>query len=204
MLFTDNAKSQIEDYDSVQKILVNFNASNVKELVDRMLYTDLMTRIPDHNLLIGDRMSMAHSLEVRAPFVDYKIVEFAAKLPARLKLHNGKLKYILRKVSERYLPPDVVRRRKQGFGFPIGVWMRTDLADLLRFLLGRSRFAELGIFDQSQIDALVDEHISGKRDHNYRLWILLNLELIHLMYFEGQSIDAVGELIRGHVSAGKS
>lgn len=195
-LFTDKAKSSIEDYESIQKILVHFNADNVDELVDRMLYTDVMTRIPDHNLVIGDRMSMAHSLEVRAPFVDYKMVEFAARLPASLKLHNGRLKYILRQMSRRYLPREVVRRRKQGFGFPLGIWMRTELAELLRNLLGRSRFAELGVFRQPQIDKLLDEHLSGKRDHNYRIWILLNLELIHRLYFEGETVDSVGEMLR--------
>jgi asparagine synthase (glutamine-hydrolysing) len=77
-LFTEDAKSRIEDYASIDKILTHFEATNSDELVDRMLHTDLMTRVPDHNLVIGDRMSMAHSLEVRAPFVDCQVVEFAA------------------------------------------------------------------------------------------------------------------------------
>jgi len=199
-LFSSQAKSQINDYESIQKILVHFDADNANELIDQMLYTDQMTRIPDHNLVIGDRMSMAHSLEVRAPFVDYKIVEFAARLPTRLKIRRGCLKYILRKVSERYLPRQVTKRPKQGFGFPLGVWMRTDLVDLLRHLLRDSRFAALGIFDQSYMDVLLEEHLSGRRDHNYRLWILLNLELIHRMYFENQSIDDVTELVQRYVT----
>ena len=198
-LFTDRAKAEIEDYRSIDKILTHFNASNVEDLIDRMLFTDLMTRIPDHNLVIGDRMSMAHSLEIRAPFVDYRIVEFAARLPGGVKLKRGRLKYILRKLSSRYLPPEVVKLRKQGFGFPLGVWMRTDLADLLHNLLGQSRFAELGIFRQERINELVAEHVSGRQDHNYRLWILLNLEVIYRLYFEGESIDAVSEMLQSHV-----
>jgi len=196
-LFTENAKSSIQDENSVEKILVHFNAGNATELVDRMLHTDLMTRIPDHNLVIGDRMSMAHSLEVRAPFVDHQLVEFAARLPANLKLKNGRLKYILRKLGGRYLPPEIVKRRKQGFGFPLGTWMRTDLVGVLRELLGKSRFAELGIFHQEEVDRLVNEHIAGKVDHNYRLWILLNLEILHRLYFEGESIDSVTDLLQG-------
>ena len=178
LLFTENAKAQIADYESIDKILTHFNATNSNELVDRMLHTDLMTRVPDHNLVIGDRMSMAHSLEVRAPFVDYQVVEFAARLPANLKLKNGRLKHILRKVGSRYLPKEIVKRRKQGFGFPLGTWMRTDLAGVLQQLLGNSRFAELGIFHQEQVNRLVNEHIAGKVDHSYRLWILLNLEIL--------------------------
>jgi len=196
-LFTEHAKQQIEDYHSIDKILTHFNAGNADDLVDRMLNTDLMTRIPDHNLVIGDRMSMAHSLEVRAPFVDYRIVEFAARLPGNVKLRRGRLKYILRKLSARYLPPEIVKLRKQGFGFPLGPWMRTDLAALLENLLGRSRFAELGIFHQGRVNQLVAEHVSGQQDHNYRLWILLNLEVIYRLYFEGESIESVSEMLQG-------
>jgi len=200
VLFRDEAKQNIEDYQSIDKILTHFNAGNAEELVDRMLFTDLMTRIPDHNLVIGDRMSMAHSLEVRAPFVDYRIVEFAARLPGNTKLNRGRLKYILRKLSGRYLPKEVVKLPKQGFGFPLGVWMRTDLAGMLKNILGQSRFAERGIFRQEQINSLVGEHLSGKVDHNYRLWILLNLEVIHRLYFEGQSVDSVSEMLQRQVN----
>jgi asparagine synthase (glutamine-hydrolysing) len=200
-LFTDAAKSRIEDYASVDKILTHFEAANSDELVDRMLHTDLMTRVPDHNLVIGDRMSMAHSLEVRAPFVDYQVVEFAARLPGNLKLKNGRLKYILRQVAARYIPHEVVKRPKQGFGFPLGAWMRTDLAGVLRQLLGHSRFAELGIFHQDQINAIVNEHIDGKADHSYRLWILLNLEILQRLYFEGATLDSTAEMLQSYVSS---
>ena len=195
-LFTESAKSQIEDYDSVDKILTHFDATDSNDLVDRMLHTDLMTRVPDHNLVIGDRMSMAHSLEVRAPFVDHQLVEFAARLPANLKLKNGRLKYILRKVGARYLPREIVRRRKQGFGFPLGTWMRTDLAGVLHRMLGNSRFAELGIFHQGEVNSLVSDHIAGKVDHSYRLWILLTLEILQRLYFEGDSVDSVSEMLQ--------
>jgi asparagine synthase (glutamine-hydrolysing) len=195
-LFTENAKAQIEDSNSIEKILNHFNAADSDELVDRMLHTDLMTRVPDHNLVNGDRMSMAHSLEVRAPFVDYQVVEFAARLPANLKLKNGRLKHILRKVASRYLPGEIIKNRKQGFGFPLGAWMRTDLVGVLQQLLGESRFAQLGIFHQEQLNVLVNEHVSGKTDHSYRLWILLNLEIFQRLYFEGDSVDAVSEMLQ--------
>ncbi len=196
VLFTESAKSQIEDYHSVDKILTHFDATDSNDLVDRMLHTDLMTRVPDHNLVIGDRMSMAHSLEVRAPFVDHQLVEFAARLPANLKLKNGRLKYILRKVGARYLPREIVKRRKQGFGFPLGKWMRTDLAGVLERMLGNSRFADLGIFHQEEVNKLMSEHIAGKVDHSYRLWILLNLEILQRLYFEGDSVDSVSEMLQ--------
>ncbi len=192
-LFTEHAKQQIGDYNSLDKILTYFSASNVDELVDRMLYTDLMTRIPDHNMVIGDRMSMAHSLEVRSPFVDHKLVEYAASIPGDIKLNGTKLKYILRRVAARYLPKQLVTRKKQGFGFPLGIWMRAELRGFLQKLFKESRMVEHGIFDRNYMNKIVDEHLSGKVDHNYRLWILLNLEFWHRLNFEGETIDSMRE-----------
>ncbi|MGH6919721.1 MAG: asparagine synthase (glutamine-hydrolyzing), partial [Geminicoccaceae bacterium] len=126
-LFTDGAKQQVDDYDSMQKVLQFFESANVEDIVDRMLYTDLMTRMPDHLLVTVDRMSMAHSLETRSPLVDHKVVEYAASVPGDLKLKGGQLKYILKKVASRYLPQELIDRKKQGFGFPLARWMRTDL-----------------------------------------------------------------------------
>ena len=188
-LFTDRARASFDSQDSREKILVHFNATNVNDLVDRMLYTDLMTRMPDHLLVIADRMCMAHSLENRSPLVDHRLVEFAASIPANMKLKGMKLKHILRSVSSRYLPKELVYREKQGFGFPIALWLRNELDGFLRNLFAESRFVETGIFEKQAVQKLLDEHLSGKADHNFRLWILLNLELWHRMYLEGLSID---------------
>ena len=144
-LFTESAKDRVDDYDSIEKILCFFNSDNVDDLIDRMLYTDLMTRMPDHLLVIADRMSMAHSLEGRSPLIDYKLVEYAASIPSELKLKGRNLKYILKKVAARYLPKELINRQKQGFGFPIGIWMRTDLRDFIRNLFSAiSMFVEDG------------------------------------------------------------
>jgi asparagine synthase (glutamine-hydrolysing) len=190
-LFTAGARQGIEDYDSLEKILSLFRSDEVDHVVDRMLYTDLMTRMPDHLLMTVDRMAMAHSLETRSPLVDYKVVEYAASIPGGLKLKGNQLKYILRKVAARYLPRDLIDRRKQGFGFPLAIWMRTELRDFVRNLFAESRFVELGIFERAYVQRLVDEHIAGKVDHNYRLWLLINLEVWYRMFFEGMSIPAM-------------
>lgn len=188
-LFTENVKSQITDNDSAEKILAHFDADNARELIDKMLYTDIMTRIPDQFMVISDRMSMAHSLEVRAPYLDYQVVEFAARIPGSLKLKKGKLKYILRRMGSRYLPEQLVRRKKQGFTFPLGVWMKTDLRDFLKRLFQQSRMIERGIFNAHYVHKLLQEHLDGKADHNYRLWLLLNMEFWHRLYLEGQSVE---------------
>ena len=188
-LYTDRARAAVEGEDSMSKILEHFEADCVDELVDRMLYTDLMTRLPDHLLVIADRMAMAHSLEVRPPIVDYRVVEYAASIPASLKLKGRTLKYILKRVASRYLPRRLIHRRKQGFGFPLAQWMRGELAGYVRGLMAESRFVELGVFERAAIDRLLDEHIGGRADHNYRIWILINLEMWYRLFFEGQSID---------------
>jgi asparagine synthase (glutamine-hydrolysing) len=189
-LFTSSSRKQIEDYDSFSKILAFFESENVNDIVDRMLYSDLMTRMPDHLLVIADRMTMAHSLESRSPLIDYKVVEYAASIPSELKLKGTNLKSILKKVAEKHLPKELIYRKKQGFSFPIGIWMRTELKMFLKNLFNNSRFVELGIFNQSYMHKILEEHLSGKYDHNYRLWILINLEIWYRIYFENESIDS--------------
>jgi asparagine synthase (glutamine-hydrolysing) len=194
-LFTESAQNQIEDHDSLAKILTFFESDNVDHLVDRMLYTDLMTRMPDHLLVIVDRMSMAHSLESRSPLIDHKVVEFAASIPAELKLKGKNLKYILKKVAERYLPSKLIHRKKVGFGFPLGIWMRAELKTFLKSLFAQSGFVELGIFDRSYIQRLLDDHFSGKADHSFRLWILINLEIWYRLYYENETVESMREFI---------
>ena len=196
-LFTPKAVEQIADTDSVKQILKYFDDGTAAEYLDKMLYTDLMTRIPDQLLAISDRMSMAHSIEIRPPLIDYKVTEFAASLPCSIKLRGtGRgLKYILRNVAKRYMGADLVDRPKQGFGFPIAKWLRGDLAQLQRNLFRQSRFVELGLFRQEEINRLMEEHIGGKADHNFRLWILINLEIWYRMMFEGKSAGEMKDFI---------
>ena len=191
-LFTAGAQKGVEDYDSIRKIVDLFEAENVDHVVDRMLYSDLMTRMPDHLLVTVDRMSMAHSLETRSPLIDHKVVEYAASIPGDLKLKGNQLKYLLRKVASRYLPDELIDREKQGFGFPLGIWMRTELRQFMESLFAESRMIELGIFDAGYVRQLIDEHLSGRRDHSYRLWLLINLEVWYQMSFEGRSVAAMG------------
>lgn len=191
LLFRPEAVNNLDDPDTVGKVLRYFDAQNVESLTDRMLYSDLMIRVPDHNLVMGDRMSMACSLEVRAPFVDPRVVEFAASLPPEMKIRGRRLKYLLREVAGRYLPSDITRLPKQGFGFPVGTWMRRDLQALVRRRLRDSRLVAAGIFRAEPVERLMHEHMEGRVDHSYRLWLLLGLEIWHEIYIEGRSVAAV-------------
>jgi asparagine synthase (glutamine-hydrolysing) len=194
-LFTESARRKIDDDDSVAKILQYYNSDRVDNPVDAMLYTDLMTRMPDHLLTLVDRMAMAHSLETRSPLVDYKLVEYAASIPADLKLRGRTLKHILKRVAGQYLPQELIHRPKQGFGFPLALWMKNELRTVMRELFARSRFVELGVFDGDYVSALLHEHLSGKADHNFRLWILINLEIWYRLYFENETPATMREFI---------
>lgn len=199
-LFRPDALVHLTERDSTAKILAHYNASCVEDAVDRMLHTDGMTRLPDHLLMIVDRMAMAHGLEARPPLLDHEIVELAARIPARLKLNGHRLKYILRRTSAAYLPAGIVTREKQGFGFPIAHWMRTELRTLLEHVFRESRFVEAGIFERRYMDTLLAEHLSGRSDHNFRLWILLNLEVWHRLYLERQSPDQLAEWMKSYTA----
>ena len=194
-LLTPRVKAALGGVNSKEKILTHFNAENVSELVDRMLYTDMMTRMPDHLLMIVDRMAMAHGLEARPPMLEHKFVEFAARVPAHLKLHGTNLKYILRRVASRYIDPRLITRKKQGFGFPLAYWMQNELKHFLRAMVRDSRFVAQGIFEPAYIQSMVEEHINGVRDHNYRIWIFINLEIWYRLFFEGQAIGTIHDYV---------
>ncbi len=190
-LFTETAQRELSDADSVAKVLTYFDSESAQELVDKMLNTDLMTRVRDHNLVMGDRMSMAHSLEVRAPLLDPRLMEFAASLPTDLKIRGRQLKYLLRKVAARYVPKDIVRLPKQGFGFPIGEWLRSELRATVESRLNDSKLVQQGTFRPQYIKQLMDEHMAGSQDHSYRLWLLLGLEVWYDLYIEGQAPETI-------------
>ena len=106
-----------------------------------------------------------------------------------MKLRGSQLKYMLKKVAARYLPAELIERKKQGFTFPLALWMRTELRQFIRNLFDESRFVELGIFERAYIDQLIEQHIAGQVDHNYRLWLLINLEIWYRLNFEGRNVE---------------
>lgn len=160
--------------------------------VDRYLELDTRTYLPGDLLLKVDRMSMAHGLEVRSPLLDHRVFEFAATLPGEAKLRRFKTKALLKELaSRRGLPDDLVHRRKQGFGVPVGEWMRDALRPWVTDLLCSQRFVERGYVKRGAVDALMREHMAGTADHANQLWNLAMLELWHQRW-----IDAVPGVAR--------
>ncbi|HIE64812.1 MAG: asparagine synthase (glutamine-hydrolyzing) [Nitrospira sp.] len=139
--------------------------------ISQMMWVDFHRYLPDDILVKVDRMSMAHGLEVRCPFLDQEVVSFAMKMPVHLKLKNLETKYLLKRAFQGMLPPRIVKRKKHGFMLPLGSWFKNGLRSLIEEVLLKPD--KMGLFNLPYINQLVEEHQRGKRDHSQKLWLLL-------------------------------
>ncbi len=165
---------EIDAYSDIFEAEKNCGASNTLE---RLIYLYCKFYLQDCILTKVDRASMACSLEVRAPFLDHAFVEFANAIPIDLKLKGLKTKYILKKAMQNKLPPEIVGRRKKGFGIPVAQWFRHELRGLMLDTLSESRIRSQGIFNPAEITRLVDEHLRGAKDNRKQLWTLFIFQL---------------------------
>jgi asparagine synthase (glutamine-hydrolysing) len=146
-------------------------------LLDALLRTDTLLYLPNDLLVKMDIATMAHGLEARAPLLDHELVQWQARLPDAYKLRRGRGKYLLRRALRGLLPPETLARRKQGFGVPLGRWLRRELRDLVRELLLSERALARGLFRPETVRALVHAHLDGRANVSTPLWTLLMLEL---------------------------
>lgn len=154
-----------------------------------VLRANMLTYLPDDLLIKADRMSMAHSLEARSPFLDHHLVEWAAKLPMNYKLRGRTTKYLLKKVARGLLPDAIIDRPKHGFGAPLGSWLRRDM-DLVSDILLSETARMRKLYHESALRTLIADHLSGKRDNGIRLWALLTLEWWHRLFIDPPTIQA--------------
>ncbi|HEX7973841.1 MAG TPA: asparagine synthase (glutamine-hydrolyzing), partial [Anaerolineales bacterium] len=190
-LYGDRLKTSLGAFDPEESIYSYFDCKNAVELVDKMLYADSMVRLPDHSVMILDRTSMAHGLEARAPFMDHKLAEFVARIPASLKVHGRTLRYIQARLAERYLPPELLHRKKQGFSSPLPYLLADEFRRLFAVFLSDSHLVRDGYLKDAPIRNLLAEHLGSKVDHGNRLWLLCNSEIWYRMEIEGWTRDAV-------------
>ncbi|MBM4081429.1 MAG: hypothetical protein FJ278_17125 [Planctomycetes bacterium] len=155
-----------------------------QDFLGQTTYVDLMTYLPNDILVKVDIASMAHALETRSPFLDYKVVELAAAMPTRLKMRGLSAKHILKKAFADLLPREILRRGKMGFGAPIAEWFRRELSDPVRDVLLSPTSLQRGYFRVEAVRQLLDDHIQGRADHGYRLWALFMLELWHRKFLD--------------------
>ncbi len=176
-LINENTKKKIGNYNPFNVTQYHYNKADTDNHLSKILYTDLKTYLPGDILVKVDRMSMAHSLEVRAPILDHKVIEYAASIPHALKYNKGEKKYILKQSLKNILPPSILYRKKMGFSVPLADWFRNELRIIAKSILfstnsGLSTFFNIGV-----IKKIWDSHQTGKRDFSTILWTLFMFEL---------------------------
>ena len=169
--------------------LAMMKVEQCRDPLEWILLTDMETYLPDDELRKADRLSMWHSLEVRVPFLDHKLVEFVATIPSQLKLKGWEKKHILIKSMKGILPDSILRRRKQGFSIPLGAWLRGPLRDLVYAYLSPSHLRDLGMFREKAIERILDEHARGQKNHETKIWALLTFCIWHQRYIRTSSLS---------------
>ncbi|MHB8773438.1 MAG: asparagine synthase (glutamine-hydrolyzing) [Syntrophales bacterium] len=183
-LYTEEFKRSTEGVDSFAIILEKYAQADADTFTDRTLFADVALYLADTLLVKMDVAAMANSLEARSPFLDHELMEFAARLPAHLKLHRGKTKIILKNAFRNILPADIIGRKKMGFGVPLDRWFRNELKEMAYDLLLRERCIARGYFNGGYVRRILDEHVSGRWNWHYQIYNLLMLELWHRTFID--------------------
>lgn len=177
-LFSSDTMKKLKQYNSSKRMAKYLDRiSNEDNFLNKCLYLDSKFFLTDHNLNYTDKMCMYNSIEGRVPYMDYRIVDWATKLPQDLKLQGGEAKYILKKVAEDYLPHDVIYRPKTGFGAPLREWVKEDLNPLYEKYFSKENIEKYNIFDYDQVWKLIEDNRKGKIDGAYTIFSILSIHI---------------------------
>jgi asparagine synthase (glutamine-hydrolysing) len=185
-LYSDALSAATADAEPSRFLTAAMDRANRRDPVTAVSLADLVTYLPCDLMTKVDIASMAHGLECRQPFLDYRVVELAAQMPGRQKFRRGRGKRILRQAFGDLLPETIQRRPKMGFGVPLDHWFRHQLKDYIREVLLDRRTLERGYFQPAAVRQLLDEHQQGHFSHGYRIWALLILELWQRHWLDGR------------------
>jgi asparagine synthase (glutamine-hydrolysing) len=189
-LLSADVHSQLTGWDAEQYFRAPFARLGQLPVTSQMMAFDFETYLPEDCLTKVDRMSMAHSIESRVPLLDQGVIDLAARLPGHLKIRDGSRKYLLKALAYRLVPRELLERPKQGFAVPIGAWFKGSMRDAFGDILTSSSARQRGYFDYRFVDRILDEHLSGQRDHALRLWQLLVFELWLRQYVDASAMAA--------------
>jgi asparagine synthase (glutamine-hydrolysing) len=196
-LYTVRTFDQLRDSDPEQDVIDYYDAARAATPLDRMIYSDTCSRLPDHPVMISDRMTMACGLEVRSPFMDHRLAEFCARLPARYKVRRLTLRYLQRKLASRYLPRQIMHKPKQGFSSALPYLLKDDYRAIFRSVLPHSRLVADGYLSEKPIEVMLAAYLRDSRDHGNRLWLLANLECWYRIHIEGQDAQSLRRELLG-------
>jgi len=187
-LFSSAFLGELRDYDPLDQLREHYHRADTADLLSRVQYLDIKTYLPDDICAKVDRASMAVSLEVRAPLLDHRLMELAARIPSRLKLRHGNGKYIFKRAIQDMVPSSVVTRRKQGFAVPVAEWFRGELREMAHAVL----FEEDGILNHQSLRRIWDQHQQGSRDHSALLWAVFMFRQWQGRFGRGQNWQTFG------------
>jgi asparagine synthase (glutamine-hydrolysing) len=190
-LLTDEFRAPLDGHDPREFLRSLFRESEGLESLNRLAYVDTRSFLCCNVLEYADRMSMAHALELRAPFTDHRLVEFALRVPFHFKFRYGESKWLLRRAMKPFLPPEVLRKRKLGFNPPTGAWLNGELRALPAALLGEKALMERKLFRPAEVRRLLDLHAACRRDYSLHIWALMILEIWFRIYIDCRSVESV-------------
>jgi len=186
-LFSDPDRFH-ESFEACEDIIRDYyNSAQVsgrQDSLNRVLYCDAKSYLPDDILAVTDRMSMHHSLEVRVPFIDHRLVEFCATIPPEMKMKWFRKKYLLKKAVAGLVPAGVISHRKQGFVGPMAQWLKNDLKSYSLKTLSETELGKHGLFNNALVGKIVEQHYSGKEIHDTLIWSLLVFQKWYDLYME--------------------
>jgi asparagine synthase (glutamine-hydrolysing) len=185
LLYGDALRASLDGADALDAVAAPFTHAPARTDLDRMIYADLQTRLPEHTLMLADRLAMLHSLEVRSPLLDVELAELCFAMPATMRIRRGTTKYALRRAAEPWLPPALLSRSKQGFMFPVAYWLDADTLQRTTARLHAGPLVRDGWLRGQAIDAFAAEHASGRVDHHVRIWQLASLDEWFRIYLDG-------------------
>jgi asparagine synthase (glutamine-hydrolysing) len=178
------------DPDGFDRVLAGEDA---EDPLLRLLRVDWQTQLAEDLLLLTDKMTMAESIECRVPFLDHRLVELSASIPAAVKRPDGQLKHFLKKVLQDTIPKEILYRRKRGFGAPVGAWFKSELKPLRDSLLGRGEIAARGWLAPDAVAGICRAHDTHRHDYTDLLLVLMNLEIWARLFLDGRPVEDVGE-----------
>src|SRR5215211_1522361 len=184
-LYTDDYRTLLDGSSPESLIREAWERASGETMLDVMQEVDITTWLPGDLIPKVDIATMAHALEARSPLLDHELMQFAASIPAELKLPHMRKKGLLRDALRPWLPEDILTRPKQGFSVPLADWLRTDLRDFATAILLDPRSRDRGYFREGAVSDMLNSHVAGSADHSSRIWALLDHELWHREFVDG-------------------
>jgi asparagine synthase (glutamine-hydrolysing) len=194
-LYSDGMRAAVGDASSPDLVREAFARCTAKDPLNRVLEVDCTTLLPDQVLAFVDRLSMAHSIEVRPPFLDYRMVEFAFSLPGHLKIRGDATKLVLREAVKDLLPSGILSRKKEGFLLPVNAWLLNRFRGFVESSLSAKRLAGHGVLDPGAVDELLRAHYAGQADHATRIWTLLMFQCWYDLYLGEGALPEVPQVV---------